>query len=76
MKAHAPLPPAPYKRPLEASRGLHDWLLEPSGGGLWGSRGPLGGSWVTLGSSWAVMEPSWAAVGVVLRPSCGFLGPS
>ena len=45
LKAHAPLPPALYKRPLEVSWGLHDWLLELSGvdfGGLGGVLGPLG----------------------------------
>ena len=65
-KAHAPLPPALYKRLLVASRGLHDWLLELSGVDFGGSRGRLGASWrllgdlgVVLGSPGAVLGHRW-----------------
>ena len=68
---------APYKRPLEASRGLHDWLLQLSGSGLWGSGGRLGASWelsgnlgAVLGSHGAVLGRCWGRLEAVL----GLLG--
>ena len=76
----------PLFRPLEASWGPHEWLLEPSGGvlgPLGGILGPRGGSGVTWGSfwsrlkavlgfSWALLGSSWGHLGV----SWGLLGPS
>ena len=66
----------PLFRPLEAFWGPHEWLLELSRGGLWGSRGRLGASWGLLGDLGVVLGSHGAAVGVLLGPSWGFLGPS
>ena len=77
-------------RPLEASWGPHEWLLEPSRGGLWGSRGHLGASWGCLGTSWellgdlgavlschgAVLGRGWRHLGTLLGPLGAILRPS
>ena len=83
------IPPTLF-RALEASRGPHEWLLEPSGGGLWGSRGRLVASWELLGDLGAVLGCHGAVLGhswrrlvillepleVILRSSWALLGAS
>ena len=84
--ARAPLPPAP----LEASRGLYDWLLELSGGGLCGAPRCLGCSWglsgdlgvvvgshgAVLGRRWGRLEALLGLLGAILGPSWALLGAS
>ena len=84
----------PFRRPLfrllKASWGPHEWLLELSGRGLWGSRGRLGASWgllgdigAVLGCHGAVLDRCWRRLGAplelhgaILRPSWALLGAS
>ena len=76
----------PFRRPLVRSLkifcGRHEWLLEFSGGGLWGSRGRLGAFWEHLGVPWgllgdlrvflifqgAVLGRGWRRLGALLGP--------
>ena len=72
----------PLLRPLEASWGPHEWLLELSGNGLFGSRGRLGASWGRLVASWGllgdlgtvlgchgtVLGRGWRRLGALLGP--------
>ena len=74
---------SPYERPLEASRGPHDWLLEPLESGLWGFRGHLEVSWelldelgAILGSHGAVLGRGWGRLGALLGRLQAILGPS
>ena len=84
----------PFRRPLSrhlvASWGSYEWLLEPSRGGLWWSRGRRGASWGRLGASWgllgglgavlgchgAVLGRGWRRHGALLEPLGALLGAS